>query len=238
MNLFIKCYSWSFMFIEAEKWPRPKGLKHVITGEILILFAFLRSFVWCLIPQMKKEMTLLLRYSSQASTVDGSPILDRAVFEHNLLSASKLYNNITFEELGALLEIPPAKAERIASQMITEGRMNGYIDQIDSIVHFESKFLRTTMFSSNSIYLRLIRYRLTPFSTRVKRFQVYIYIFYINNMVVFPAREVLPQWDRQIQSLCYQVNSIIDKITAKEPEWMATVMEEQMIQWNTLFKAK
>lgn len=39
----------------------------------------------------------------------GSSILDRAVIEHNLLSASKLYNNITFEELGALLEIPPAK---------------------------------------------------------------------------------------------------------------------------------
>lgn len=31
------------------------------------------------------------------------------MIEHNLLSASKLYNNITFEELGALLEIPPAK---------------------------------------------------------------------------------------------------------------------------------
>jgi COP9 signalosome complex subunit 4 len=68
-------------------------------------------------------------------------ILDRAVIEHNLLSASKLYNNITFEELGALLEIAPQIAEKIASQMITEGRMNGYIDQIDSIVHFESAFI-------------------------------------------------------------------------------------------------
>jgi COP9 signalosome complex subunit 4 len=73
------------------------------------------------------------------SQFSGSTILERAVTEHNLLSASKLYNNITFEELGALLEIPPMKAEKIASQMITEGRMNGYIDQIDSIVHFESK---------------------------------------------------------------------------------------------------
>ena len=35
--------------------------------------------------------------------------MDRAVIEHNLLSASKLYNNISFTELGALLEIPPAK---------------------------------------------------------------------------------------------------------------------------------
>lgn len=42
----------------------------------------------------------------------GSSILDRAVIEHNLLSASKLYNNITFEELGALLEIPPAKVRQ------------------------------------------------------------------------------------------------------------------------------
>ena len=39
----------------------------------------------------------------------GSTILDRAVIEHNLLSASKLYNNISFEELGSLLEIPPLK---------------------------------------------------------------------------------------------------------------------------------
>lgn len=64
------------------------------------------------------------------STLSGSTILDRAVTEHNLLAASKLYNNITFPELGALLQISPAKAEKIASQMITEGRMNGYIDQV------------------------------------------------------------------------------------------------------------
>lgn len=39
----------------------------------------------------------------------GSTILDRAVVEHNLLSASKLYTNITFAELGSLLEIPASK---------------------------------------------------------------------------------------------------------------------------------
>lgn len=76
----------------------------------------------------------------KALTPDGSSILDRAVFEHNLLSASRLYNNITFAELGSLLEITPSKAERIASQMITEGRMNGYIDQIDGIVNFEGAY--------------------------------------------------------------------------------------------------
>ncbi|XP_037042278.1 COP9 signalosome complex subunit 4 [Bradysia coprophila] len=128
-----------------------------------------------------EEFEALLQLHQKASTVDGSSILDRAVFEHNLLSASKLYNNITFEELGALLEIQPSKAERIASQMITEERLSGYIDQIDGIVHFET-------------------------------------------------REVLPLWDKQIRSLCYQVNKIIEKIGAAEPAWMAKLMDEQMTQ--------
>ena len=48
-------------------------------------------------------------FTVQATTADGSSILDRAVIEHNILSASKLYNNISFEELGRLLTIPPAK---------------------------------------------------------------------------------------------------------------------------------
>ncbi|CAB1352183.1 unnamed protein product [Coregonus sp. 'balchen'] len=128
-----------------------------------------------------QEFAAMLMPHQKATTGDGSSILDRAVIEHNLLSASKLYNNITFEELGALLEIPPAKAEKIASQMITEGRMNGFIDQIDGIVHFET-------------------------------------------------REPLPTWDKQIQSLCFQVNNLLEKITAAAPEWTAQAMEAQMTQ--------
>lgn len=57
----------------------------------------------------------------------GSSILDRAVIEHNLLSASKLYNNITFEELGALLEIPPAKV----GLDYTSARHDRYIQQLN-----------------------------------------------------------------------------------------------------------
>ncbi|XP_046567308.1 COP9 signalosome complex subunit 4-like [Haliotis rubra] len=128
-----------------------------------------------------QDFQALLQPHQKAITADGSTILDRAVIEHNLLSASKLYNNISFEELGSLLEIPPQKAEKIASQMITEGRMNGNIDQIDSIVHFE-------------------------------------------------ARETLPTWDRQIQSLCFQVNHIIEKISQTAPEWMLKTMEAQIQQ--------
>tara|TARA_B100000795_G_scaffold127160_1_gene94806 strand:- start:385 stop:504 length:120 start_codon:yes stop_codon:yes gene_type:complete len=39
-------------------------------------------------------------------------VLERAVIEHNMLAASKLYNNISFEQLGALLGIDAAKVRQ------------------------------------------------------------------------------------------------------------------------------
>lgn len=67
---------------------------------------------------------------------DGMPFLEKAVIEHNMAAACKIYENIRFEELGNLLEIDAARAEKLAARMITEGRLNGYIDQIDSILYF------------------------------------------------------------------------------------------------------
>lgn len=64
--------------------------------------------------------------------------------------------------------------------MITESRMNGFIDQIDGILHFDSK-------------------------------------------------EVLPDFDKSIQSLCFQVNNIIDKMSSTNPDWMAQILEQQMM---------
>jgi len=61
-------------------------------------------------------------------------LLDRAAIEHNLLAASRLYNNISLAGLGTLLEIEPERAEKIASKMITEGRLVGFVDQISSFV--------------------------------------------------------------------------------------------------------
>ena len=48
----------------------------------------------------------------------GWTILQRAVIEHNLLSASKLYDNISFAELGNLLNITPEKVEHGFSPLL------------------------------------------------------------------------------------------------------------------------
>uniref|UniRef100_A0A2P2HXT4 COP9 signalosome complex subunit 4 n=2 Tax=Hirondellea gigas TaxID=1518452 RepID=A0A2P2HXT4_9CRUS len=127
------------------------------------------------------EFQAMLQPHHLATTADGWTILERAVTEHNMIAASKLYTNIKFNELGALLQIPPGKAETIASKMISEGRMSGYIDQIDGILHFE-------------------------------------------------GRDVLLQWDKQIESVCIQLNSIIELINVKQPQWCAKITEDLMVQ--------
>eukprot|EP00761_Pharyngomonas_kirbyi_P012387 gb/GECH01012414.1/.p1 GENE.gb/GECH01012414.1/~~gb/GECH01012414.1/.p1 ORF type:complete len:393 (+),score=88.57 gb/GECH01012414.1/:1-1179(+) len=89
-------------------------------------------------PQEISALDEYLQDHHRATLPDGSTVLDRAVREHNLLSASRIYSNITFTELGALLDIDPERAEGIATAMIAEDRMNGTIDQIENLLYFES----------------------------------------------------------------------------------------------------
>jgi len=68
----------------------------------------------------------------------GKTILEQAVIEHNLLAASKVYNNITFDELATLLDVTPDLAEKIASKMISEERLVGSINQIGRLLYFKN----------------------------------------------------------------------------------------------------
>ena len=72
-----------------------------------------------------------------AQTADGSTVLAKAVTEHNLLSASRLYNNIGVKELGVLLGLDAEKAEEYAARMLEQGRLTGRIDQIDGVIFFD-----------------------------------------------------------------------------------------------------
>eukprot|EP00127_Corallochytrium_limacisporum_P003431 Clim_evm59s149 gene=Clim_evmTU59s149 len=71
-----------------------------------------------------------------ATLADGSTILDRAVREHNLLCVSQLYNNIAISELALLLGFSESVAEKTAATMISEGRMEGRIDQKEKMIYF------------------------------------------------------------------------------------------------------
>ncbi|KAI3733270.1 hypothetical protein L1987_64490 [Smallanthus sonchifolius] len=138
-----------------------------------------------------------LKAHQKALSPDNFTVLDRAMIEHNLLSASKLYTNISkrdmgkvscimklcnissianslfpickisFDELGTLLGIAPHKAENIASRMICEDRMRGSIDQVEAVIHFEDD------------------------------------------------NEELQQWDQQVFGLCQALNDVLDSMAKK-----------------------
>ncbi|VIO86250.1 Uncharacterized protein BM_BM6859 [Brugia malayi] len=82
---------------------------------------------------MEFEKSLSLH---QRVTHDGWSLLQRAVIEHNFTAVSKIFANITFEQLAKLLDIDRRQAEKMAWQIIADGRVGGIIDQVDGIVHF------------------------------------------------------------------------------------------------------
>ena len=70
----------------------------------------------------------------KAITADGFTFPEKAVIEHNMLAAGKLYDNIHFSELGSLLRLDAVKAERVAARMVTEDRLKAAIDQTESLL--------------------------------------------------------------------------------------------------------
>lgn len=80
-----------------------------------------------------------------AIMADGTTVLDKAVVEHNLVAASKLYENITTDALGAILGLTESgdmtageKAEAYAARMVEQERLKGSIDQIAGVIFFNS----------------------------------------------------------------------------------------------------
>ena len=74
-----------------------------------------------------------------APTADGSTVLAKAVVEHNLFGASKLYSNLAVAELGLLLGLDAEKAEHYAARMLEQKRIAGSIDQIQGMIFFEGQ---------------------------------------------------------------------------------------------------
>ena len=80
-----------------------------------------------------------------AQTADGSTVLSKAVIEHNLIAASRLYENISTAGLAGLLGLKDGredtaaeKAEDYAARMVEQGRLRAQIDQIAGVITFES----------------------------------------------------------------------------------------------------
>jgi COP9 signalosome complex subunit 4 len=87
-------------------------------------------------PIHVQEFRQILLPHQLALLPDGSTVLDRAIREHNILSVSRLYNNISFQELGNLLAVSAEQAEILTAQMISENRLQAKMDQLDMLIYF------------------------------------------------------------------------------------------------------
>ncbi|KAI8337271.1 hypothetical protein BC941DRAFT_353208 [Chlamydoabsidia padenii] len=129
-------------------------------------------------------------------------VFDRAMIEHNLVSASKIYNNITFTELGSLLNVTSDQAEHVAAHMIGENRLGGSIDQLDQLITF--------------IPLSDFHQRLQPTAganttTHTTQYQ---------QKHVEQSMQAIMNWDQSIQSMCHDLDTIIGAIQDKYPDYV------------------
>jgi hypothetical protein len=101
-------------------------------------FSLLKAMLLGRLVRPAETESFAAKLEAHHCAVDGSgtTILERAVVQHNLVAAARVYDNIAFADLGALLFIPSEKAERIAAQMIAEGRLAGTLDQVSGTLHF------------------------------------------------------------------------------------------------------
>jgi COP9 signalosome complex subunit 4 len=87
-------------------------------------------------PEEVKEFAAGLEDHQRATVEGGSTVLERAVREHNVGACAKVsphtlsflelilkvYDNISFEALGAILNVDADAAQLIARKMIEQGR--------------------------------------------------------------------------------------------------------------------
>mmetsp|Transcript_35381 Transcript_35381/g.36046 ORF Transcript_35381/g.36046 Transcript_35381/m.36046 type:complete len:407 (-) Transcript_35381:73-1293(-) len=88
----------------------------------------------------KDELTAFescLMKHQMAIAGDGLTIPERAVIEHNMVAAGRIYDNIRFPQLASLLRLDVTRAERVAARMIGEYRLKATIDQTEGILQFE-----------------------------------------------------------------------------------------------------
>lgn len=74
--------------------------------------------------------------STSQMTSDSYSIPEKAVIEHNMLAAGRIYDNITFTELGSILRLDAGRAEKVAARMISEDRLKASIDQTEGLLLF------------------------------------------------------------------------------------------------------
>ncbi|KAG2229541.1 hypothetical protein BDF21DRAFT_398231 [Thamnidium elegans] len=157
-------------------------------------------------PDEVSEFVASLRPHHLARLADNTTVFDRAIIEHNLLSASKIYNNIALDELAVLLNVSVEQAEQVAARMISENRMVGSIDQLEQLILFESG--------------GAAHEEQEPDYNAISAAAAAANGTFQNNIRVEQSMLEIMKWDTAIQSLCQDIDAVIGKIQSKHSEYV------------------
>jgi COP9 signalosome complex subunit 4 len=143
-------------------------------------------------PQEVSKFEKMLAEHQKADTASGRTVLQNSIIEHNIVAASKIFNNCKFEQLGGLLGISAKEAESLTATMIEQGRLQASIDQVEGVVEFtgDSSLSSTSNPANNNAAAA------------------------INN-----ANDEFHTWDGQIGEVCLVVNRVLESIGAKYPQY-------------------
>jgi COP9 signalosome complex subunit 4 len=123
---------------------------------------------------------------------DGYSVLERSILEHNILVSSKIYLNISFEQIGRFLDIQPDKAENIISEMVSEGRISAQLDQLTHSIEFnapiESKGVQVAGGQAD-----------------------------VQNQMVSADERNLSDYNKQVHAVCSNIDSLISDILKVDP---------------------
>ncbi|RNF16001.1 putative cop9 signalosome complex subunit [Trypanosoma conorhini] len=78
----------------------------------------------------------LRRFLPYVEAPSDTAAVERAFIQHNLQAISRVYYNIGFAELGALLGTTGCEAERLVARMVSERRLDATLDQTTETVLF------------------------------------------------------------------------------------------------------
>jgi len=88
-----------------------------------------------------EEMSAFEKYlmpHQLATTADGFTLPEKAVIEHNVLAARRVFRNMYFTALAQLLRLDVSMAQKVASKMISEGRLKAWMDETEGLLYFDN----------------------------------------------------------------------------------------------------
>ncbi|CAI6372300.1 unnamed protein product [Macrosiphum euphorbiae] len=90
-------------------------------------------------PNEIEEIETMLMPHQKVITNYGTTLLIEAIAEHNIQSIRILHKNIKIESFANLLGFDPYEAKLIAERMISEGRIEGSIDETNGLITFNTQ---------------------------------------------------------------------------------------------------